>query len=128
MTKYLVDTTVLIDHLHNKASATALLRDLAVRKQVVGVCSVNLAEAVAGLHPRDFAQAKILFEALTLFHTGAEAAWQAGRYQYDFARKGIALSLPDMLVAATAIQEGATLVTSNVKDFPMPELALLPNS
>ena len=36
------------------------------------------------------------------------------------------LSLSDMLIAATALEHGLTLITHNKKHFPMPELSLYP--
>jgi predicted nucleic acid-binding protein len=35
------------------------------------------------------------------------------------------LTTTDTLVAATAIKHGATLITANVKDYPMEEIELL---
>jgi predicted nucleic acid-binding protein len=31
----------------------------------------------------------------------------------------------DMLIAATAVAHGATVVTANIRDFPVPEVSLL---
>ena len=35
-------------------------------------------------------------------------------------------SLADMMVAATALEHGLSLMTDNRKDFPLPELTLYP--
>ena len=52
-------------------------------------------------------------------------AKEAGRYSYEFVRRGTHLSTTDTLIAATAIAEDATLITANIKDFPMEEIQLL---
>jgi len=39
--------------------------------------------------------------------------------------KGHTLTLPDVLIAAIALEYGLTLATGNRKHFPMPELKLL---
>ena len=52
-------------------------------------------------------------------------AKEAGWYSYEFARRGTSLSTTDTLIAATAIAEDATLITANIKDFPMEEMQLL---
>jgi predicted nucleic acid-binding protein len=54
-----------------------------------------------------------------------EAAVLAGVFRYDLARQGRTLQIPDALMAATAVVTGSTLVTNNVKDYPMPNLRLL---
>ena len=36
-----------------------------------------------------------------------------------FARQGVQLAMTDSLVAAVANDVGATIVTTNIKDFPM---------
>jgi predicted nucleic acid-binding protein len=36
------------------------------------------------------------------------------------------LPLTDALIAATAVEHNATVVTGNVRDYPMPEVSILP--
>ena len=52
---------------------------------------------------------------------GRRAGIQRGRA----ARKGATLGLADVLVAATALEYGLTLMKDNRKDFPVPELKFL---
>ena len=49
----------------------------------------------------------------------------AGTYRYTYMRAGRPLAVQDTLMAAHAVRVDATLVTANVRDFPMPELKLL---
>jgi hypothetical protein len=53
-------------------------------------------------------------------------AKQAGALRYEWARKGVTLTLTDTMIAATVLHYGLTLITDNRKDFPMPELKLHP--
>jgi predicted nucleic acid-binding protein len=43
----------------------------------------------------------------------------AGRFVYQFGRRGVTLHLEDAMIGATAIREGLVLVTQNVSHFPM---------
>jgi predicted nucleic acid-binding protein len=48
----------------------------------------------------------------------------AGLLKREWAAKGVTLSVADCLIAAAAIAHGCTLITDNIKDFPMKELSL----
>ena len=62
------------------------------------------------------------------YETTPAIAKEAGRYRYEFARIGTTLSATDSLIAAVAIAHGATLITNNLRHFPMPEIRLLPHN
>jgi predicted nucleic acid-binding protein len=89
------------------------------------VSAVNIAEFFAGLRPAERSRWAAFFGELRYWGVTPQVAVRAGIYRYDYARQGRTILLPDALVAATAVEEGAILVTNNVKDFPMPELSLL---
>jgi predicted nucleic acid-binding protein len=121
----LLDTTVLIDHLRGQSEVVDLLTALAGEGHQLGVCCINVAELYAGLSPQQYARANPLIDGLEFYDVSREAAKQAGRFKFDFARRGVTLTVADGLIAATATQEGATLITANIRDFPMKELQLL---
>jgi predicted nucleic acid-binding protein len=52
-------------------------------------------------------------------------ARRAGTLKAAWARKGITLTLPDVMIAATALEHYAGLATDNRKHFPMPELQFI---
>jgi predicted nucleic acid-binding protein len=49
MAKYLLDTTILIDHLRGRQEAVDLLTALAHQGHRLGLCCVNVAELYSGL-------------------------------------------------------------------------------
>ena len=124
MAKYILDTTLLIDHLRGRNDAQELVDTLALEGHRLGVCCVSIAELYSGLGENEKATADDLTAGLEYYEVSREAAKQAGRYRYEFARRGTALSTTDTLIAATAIAEGATLITDNIKDFPMDGIKL----
>ena len=125
MTKYLLDTTVLIDHLRGRQQVVELVTGLAEAGNELGVCSINVVELYSGLSDKHRIAAEKLIDSLEYWDAAKETAKMAGSYRYDFARKGFALTTTDALVAAIAIEHGATLVTANTKHYPMKELGLL---
>lgn len=125
MSKYLFDTTVLIDHLRGRQELVEFVGGLAQAGHELGVCSINVAELYSGLQPKHRALAEKLIDSLEYWEATRETAKIAGRYRFDFARRGIALTTTDALVAAIATEHGAALVTANTKHYPMQELEIV---
>ena len=125
MAKYILDTTLLIDHLRGRKEAAELVDTLALDGHRIGVCCVSITELYSGLGQDARVEADDLTDAMEYYEVSREIAKEAGRYRYEFARRGTTLATTDTLIAATAIAEGAILITGNTRDFPMEEIELL---
>ena len=125
MANYLLDTTALVDYLRGCQGVLEMLNTLAGQGNRLGVCCVSVAELYAGVSRESRAAADRLTGSLDYYDVSREVAKEAGRYRFEFALRGTALSTADTLIAATAIDQGAILVTANTKDFPMEEIQLL---
>jgi tRNA(fMet)-specific endonuclease VapC len=125
MSKYLLDTTVLIDHLRGRQPVVEFVNGLARAANELGVCPIIVAQLYSGLNDKHRIIAEKLIDNLEFWEATRETAQIAGGYRYAFARKGVTLATTDALVAAIAVAHGATLVTANAKDYPMSELDLL---
>jgi predicted nucleic acid-binding protein len=88
-------------------------------------CSIVAAEFETGLDPALLPRIEPYLEGLTYLQTSRIAARQAGRWRYEFRRRGVTLALTDCLIAATAHEHGAQIVTGNVRDYPMPGVTVL---
>ncbi|MGH2531055.1 MAG: type II toxin-antitoxin system VapC family toxin [Thermomicrobiales bacterium] len=91
----------------------------------VAVSAVQVAEFISGLASSKRPIRQSFLESLRFWEINQWAAQQAGIYRYDFARRGVALSTPDTLIAAVAREYEAILVTNNAKDFPLPDVELI---
>jgi len=122
LTKYLLDTTVLIEHLRGKKPTVDFITGLMRQGHRLCVCCINVAELYSGLSNEQGTLAKPLIDALDYCDATPGAAMQAGIYRYEFARRGISLSVSDTLVAAIAKSNGAIIVTANIRHYPMKDI------
>jgi predicted nucleic acid-binding protein len=91
----------------------------------LGISAVQIAEFFSGVATVDFRTWTSLLEAYERWQINDVVARRAGKYRYDFARRGIQISIPDALIAAVARDRSATLVTRNVRDFPMTDIRIV---
>lgn len=115
----LLDTTVLIDTLRNRAGVVSRLSSLVVEGHVLATSTANMAEIYAGMRPGEERDTAALFRGLDCYPLTGKIAELAGKLKYEWAMKGRTLSLIDMIVAATVLDSGAALITDNRKDFPV---------
>ena len=91
----------------------------------VAVCPTVLAEFYSGLTPEDRPRWDNHLANMQFWGHSERAAKQAGHFRYDLARRGLAIGVPDALIAATALEHNATILTDNVRDYPMPGVRVL---
>jgi predicted nucleic acid-binding protein len=123
--RYLLDSGLLIRHLRGRPEAVRLLRDLGKRERLA-IASVSRLEIHVGMQEQERYETQKLLARFVTYDMGADIAERAGDYIREYRSQGVALAIPDAIIAATAIQHGLTLVTFNPKDFPMPGLSLFP--
>ena len=123
--RYLLDSSVVINWLNGMPEAERLLTELVESGEVLALNAVSVAETYSSLADDERAAADALIGSADYWELTVDEATLAGAYRYQYARQGVTLSVPDMLLAAQAVSRDATLVTGNVRHFPMPELRLL---
>jgi len=52
MAKYLLDTTVIIDHLRGNKKVDSHLEEIGQRGDIAGCCCINIAETYAGMREK----------------------------------------------------------------------------
>lgn len=122
MTRYLLDTTVLVAHLRGDEEVAGFILDLISRGHLPCVSCVTVAEIERGIRPKERKATVTLLDRLAFVATTKEAAVRAGRYQAEFEKRGRTIHLADALIAGTARAHGAVLVTENIADFPMRDI------
>jgi predicted nucleic acid-binding protein len=114
----LLDTNFLIGLLRGAHSYWQYFEQL-LEQTAPSVSTVTRAEIYAGCHPSEEIETERLLRCFSCIAIDARIADMAGRFVYQFGRRGVTLHLEDAMIGATAIREGLVLVTQNVSHFPM---------
>lgn len=104
MTRILLDSDVLVDHLRGH-------RRIVAGNDELFVSTITRAELLSGRGAEE-RRVRRLLEPMTDLAVDVTIAERAGRLRRDGKRR-----LPDALIAATALEHRLTLVTRNVRDF-----------
>ena len=122
--RFLLDSDVVIDHLRGMAAARDFLDMLMLDGAEVCFSTITEAEIFSNVRPGEEENIEALFRSLIRLPVDMHVARQGGRYRQQF-RASHGLRLPDALIAATARVYDATLVTRNVRHYPMEEITIL---
>ena len=126
MATLLLDTSVIIDAINEKKNRRQFLRNLVEQGSVLACCPINVTEIYAGMRPKEEVQTTRFLTSLDYYPITFSVARLAGEMKRDFGKKGVTLSVTDSLIAAVAIEYHLSLITDNIKDFPMKDLQLYP--
>jgi len=115
--RYLLDSTLLIDHANRDAPAAALLARLHGEPAELYTCDVVTCEVLSQGDADHLHHLRVLLAALEYVSTSPDAARRAAEARRLRRQAGGKLGLGDALIAAVAADLGATIVTRNRPDF-----------
>lgn len=115
----LLDTNIAIDHLRGTAEAVELVGMLVEQGETIGASEVVRFELLAGVRESELGALESFCSALTWFPVDEDVARTAGLLARRYAKAHRGIRAADYLVAATAVNEDALLLTRNVRHFPM---------
>ncbi len=118
--EYLLDTDWAIDYLHKADRTVRRLEELLAAG--IGISIVSLAELYDGLEGSknpdgDAAALRLLLQVVDVIQLDDAACQIFGRERYRLRAAGNIIGDMDILIGATAISKGLTLLTHNRKDF-----------
>ena len=126
MATYLLDTSVIIDVLNGKRGRRDFLLGLVKQGHLLACCPINVTEVYVGMRPKEETATEEFLRSLEYYHLTWPVARLAGLLKRDYSRKGTTVTVADAMIAAVALVHELTLMTDNLKDFPMKELTLYP--
>ena len=124
MPTHLLDTDILIDFLRGRVEARTLLASYEERGDRPLISVVSVTELWAGSRPAEKSATAALLSALGKIPVSEKIASLAGDFLCTY-RRSHSVELADALIAATAADSSAILVTRNAKHYPMAAVKIL---
>ncbi len=127
---HLLDTNCCVDYLRRGNASNLASKLAAAAPGSVLLCSVVVAELIYGAHrsaqvARTLSQVHEFCSHFVSLPFDDEAAEEYGRLRAHLAERGSPIGPNDLMIAATALAHGLTLVTHNATEFRrVPGLAL----
>ena len=123
MAVHLLDTDILIDFLRGRGEARAFLGRYEAAAELPVISVVSVTELWAGMRQGEESATGALLAALRKIPLSEEIAEAAGNMLRIY-RRSHGIELGDALIASSALQIGATLITRNLKHYPMPAVTV----
>jgi predicted nucleic acid-binding protein len=125
MSRFLLDSDIIIWHLRGRREVAELLKD--IQRFGLPACSaLSVLEVQVGVKKGEEEKTNRFLEALKIFNVNREIANKAALLIREYRANGISLELPDAVIASTCILYDLILVTCNRKRYPLPELKFHP--
>lgn len=118
MPKFLLDSDVLIDWLRRDLPVVEWVKTHDAAGDFLGWTPVSIAELYAGLRPKEEHVIGDLSRLLHCVELDERVGRKAGRYRLLFGRSH-GVEVADALIAAAAHVHGLTLVSRNLRHYPM---------
>ena len=122
MSKYLLDSDIIIWHLRGRREITEMLKDL--QRSGLPACStISILEVQLGVKTKDEeGKTNRFFESLKILDVSMDIAKIAAQLIREYKVKGVTMDIPDSIIASTCLLHDLILVTYNRKHYPISEL------
>jgi predicted nucleic acid-binding protein len=119
-----VDTDVAIDFLRRREYARNLLGHWA-GEGLLAISTLTHLEIYQGMKPGEEGATNAFLDGLISVVVDIPIARRAGTMLGELRSKGITIGIADAIIAATALQFGAPLLTNNVEHYPFTDLKVI---
>lgn len=120
---YLVDTDILIWIIRGERQYVQWFEDLK-KGTSLSISSVTIAEIYKNVFPSELVNTEAIINDFTVWDVTGSIAKQAGLYWQQYTKRFKNLSLLDCMIAATAREHDLTLLSLNLKHFPMKDIKM----
>jgi len=120
----LLDTDIVIDFLRRRDYARKLLENWA-GKGLLAISTLTHLEIYHGMKSSEEKATNVFLDGLVPVAVDVYIARQAGRRIGELRSKGVTVGIVDAIIAATALQVSAPLLTNNVEHYPFTDLKVV---
>lgn len=120
----LVDTDIVIDFLRRREYAQKLLENWA-REGLLAISTLTHLEIYQGMRAGEEMTTNAFLDGLISVVVDIPIARRAGTMLGGLRSKGMTIGIADAIIAATALQFGAPLLTNNIEHYPFPNLKVI---
>jgi len=120
---YLLDTNILVRYFR-KAEGYGDLLDALSGDDGLYISAITRLEIVRGMRDREREVTFGLLNSMQTIPMTADIADLAGELIRSWRTRGVTIGEADAVIVASALHKGLTLITTNARHFPMPELAV----
>jgi predicted nucleic acid-binding protein len=125
VSKFLLDSDIIIWHLRGREKVTEMLKDL--QKFGVPTCSaLSVLEVQVGVRKGEESKTDEFLKSLKILDVNWGIANKAARLISEYRIKGITVDIPDAVIAGTCILNDLVLVTFNTKHYPFEGIEFYP--
>jgi predicted nucleic acid-binding protein len=120
-TKVVLDTSILVDFIRNKAEAISFVKNLSEKYEIC-TTDINIFELYYGAYlseqtDKNVAAVKGLVNTVLIFSTTPESMEISAKILADLDKKGQKIELKDVLISGICLVNSCPIVTSNKKHF-----------
>ena len=120
----LVDTDIAIDFLRRRDYAQKLLEHWA-EEGLLAISTLTHLEIYQGMKAGEERATNAFLDGLVSVAVDVPIARRAGTMLGELRTKGTTIGIADAIIAATALQFDAPLLTNNVEHYPFPDLKVI---
>jgi predicted nucleic acid-binding protein len=116
-THILIDTTIFVDHLRKQNKRNSILYRLSGTSVLYTATMVEFELFAGATNQRKYQDVQQILQPCHVLSLTSPIAQRAGTIYQDLKRQNLIIEIRDMLIAATALEEGLPLMTINEKHF-----------
>ena len=123
----ILDTDITIDFLRRREYAQKLLKSWA-GEGLLAISTLTHLEIYQGMKTGEEGLTNAFLDGLISVAVDIPIARRAGTMLRGLRSKGMTIGIADAIIAATALQFGAPLLTNNIEHYPFPDLKVIKGS
>ncbi|MFC1978061.1 type II toxin-antitoxin system VapC family toxin [Chloroflexota bacterium] len=123
----ILDTDIAIDFLRRREYAQKLLKSWA-GKGLLAISTLAHLEIYQGMKTGEEGLTNAFLDGLISVAVDIPIARRAGTMLRGLRSKGMTIGIADAIIASTALQFGAPLLTNNIEHYPFPDLKVIKGS